>query len=556
MSLALPTPSALAPGTRFDRYELLCPVAHGGMASVWLARLTGKHGFEKLFAVKTILPQYASDLRFQQMFLDEARLASHIEDPNVAHIIDLGEQDEILYLVMEWVDGDSLSKLNRAVLKKGHKLPIGILFRILADICSGLHAAHELKAKDGKLLGVVHRDVSPQNILVTTKGTAKLIDFGVAKARDRAGGDTSAGQLKGKIQYMAPEQALGRHIDRRADIWSLAAVAYHLLAGAPPFDGANELATLHMLTSGTPPPPLPEHIPIAIADPIFRGLVANVDERIATSRDMQRALEQAMRDAGMATSTSDVADFATHYLGDRIEARHRAIQQALTDASERKGAAVGPLQPRSGDSASGVSQVKPSPVPDAAISASSLDARSMASAHAGSHSGTSHPASAGAPGGSYSGHHPMGPSLDPGSYRSTSEPGSTATLGSAASEINWPPLQPPPWRRWAILGAVAGLGLFALIVGSFVAIRSPAPAPASAVEPSTAAQPPADTALLPAPIPAPPVDTASASASSPGSAAHPAIKPPKPGGKSPSTTTHGTTPAPAHGTKNPNDYGF
>ncbi|HEX4516290.1 MAG TPA: serine/threonine-protein kinase, partial [Polyangiaceae bacterium] len=165
----------LEPGHRLDRYELLCPIAQGGMASVWLARQHGKHGFEKLVAVKTILPLYAQDLRFQQMFLDEARIASGIEHANVAQILDLGEEKDVLYIAMEWVDGDSLSKLFRAAEKVSHRLPVNIVCRIVSDACAGLHAAHELHDKSGDLLNVVHRDVSPQNILVSTKGQAKLI---------------------------------------------------------------------------------------------------------------------------------------------------------------------------------------------------------------------------------------------------------------------------------------------------------------------------------------------------------------------------------------------
>jgi serine/threonine-protein kinase len=174
-------PELLRPGYRLDRYELLCPIASGGMATVWLARLRGKRGFEKLFAVKTIRTELVDDTRFQEMFLDEARIASGIQHPNVAQILDLGEQENVLYLVMEWVDGESLTKIRKLVAKRGAVLPVGVALRVLSDACAGLHAAHELKDDDGEPLGIVHRDVSPQNILVATSGVVKLIDFGIAR---------------------------------------------------------------------------------------------------------------------------------------------------------------------------------------------------------------------------------------------------------------------------------------------------------------------------------------------------------------------------------------
>src|SRR5580704_16812199 len=165
--------SILRAGYRLDRYELLCPIASGGMATVWLARLRGKRGFEKLFAIKTIRTELVDDPRFQEMFLDEARIASGIQHPNVAQILDLGEQEDVLFIVMEWVDGDSLAKIRKLVSKHGGKMPVGLALRILADACAGLHAAHELRDDAGEPRGIVHRDVSPQNILVSTSGAVK-----------------------------------------------------------------------------------------------------------------------------------------------------------------------------------------------------------------------------------------------------------------------------------------------------------------------------------------------------------------------------------------------
>ena len=346
----------MEPGFRLDRYELLCPIAHGGMASVWLARLHGKHGFEKLVAIKTILPQFASDERFQQMFLDEARIASGIEHPNTAQILDLGEQHDILYIVMEWVDGDSLSKLHRAVRRRGMTIPPGIILRILADTCGGLEAAHELRDKAGKLLGVVHRDVSPQNILVNSKGNAKLIDFGIVKALDRVSAETSSGLLKGKIQYMAPEQAIGKRVDRRSDVWALGAVLYYLLTGQPPFEGENPLATLHLLTTPGEPPPLPDDIPLPVHALVRRALEKDPDSRVATAAQLQKAIESAMVEAKIQTSTSDVAAFVAEHLTDRAQARKKAVALALDAATER-GRMQKLLAPASSDSSSGVNHL-------------------------------------------------------------------------------------------------------------------------------------------------------------------------------------------------------
>jgi serine/threonine-protein kinase len=319
--------------------------------------MQGKHGFTKLVAVKTILPQYASDIRFQQMFLDEARIASGIEHTNVAQILDLGEEHDVLYIIMEWVDGDALNKLHRALEKKELTIPHGIVARIVADACGGLHAAHEMRDRDGSLLGVVHRDVSPHNILVSAKGVAKVIDFGIAKARDRLSGDTHTGFLKGKIQYMAPEQALGKQMDRRADVWALGAILYHLYSGRPPYDGPNQLATLHLLTSGKPPLPLPASVPAPLSAVVRRALSADPAQRFETAAEMQRALEGAMVDAGVSTTTSDVAAFTVQHLTDRAEARKKAIDLAFEAAAERHRMQK-LLVPPSPESSPGVSDVE------------------------------------------------------------------------------------------------------------------------------------------------------------------------------------------------------
>ncbi len=207
------------------------------------------------------------------------------------------------------MDGDSLARTGEggAAGRRTQVAP-GIALRAVADAASGLHAAHNLRDRKGAHLGVVHRDVSPQNILLNVEGVAKVIDFGIAKARDRMAGDTSDGALKGKLLYMAPEQALGREIDRRADVWSLGAVLYHLLAGIPVFKGPTDAATFAFLTSGLPPPPLPSNIPAPVAAVVRRAL-SPVVERYSTTAELQRAIEEAMVESRLATSLADVAAY-------------------------------------------------------------------------------------------------------------------------------------------------------------------------------------------------------------------------------------------------------
>jgi serine/threonine-protein kinase len=323
------------PGYRLDgRYELLYPYAQGGMATVWVARVTGKHGFEKLVAVKTILPHLASDQGFRDMFLDEASIASRIRHPNVADIVDLGEENGTLYMVLEWINGDSWSKLFAGVQAAGHPFPIHILLRIAADACAGLHAAHELRDDAGAVLGVVHRDVTPQNILITIGGVTKVIDFGIAKAMDRTAEATQTGMLKGKAQYMAPEQARGKNVDRRADVWAMGTILYQYLSGHLPFEGKNDLATLRALTSGRPPEPLPPTVPPDVVRVVMTALMPQMEQRFQTALDMQRALESILPQS---VTTTDVAGFMGRYLEERIETRRKDLAEAIAELDEAAG---------------------------------------------------------------------------------------------------------------------------------------------------------------------------------------------------------------------------
>ncbi|MFO0673131.1 MAG: serine/threonine-protein kinase [Polyangiaceae bacterium] len=323
----------LKPGDKAGRYELLLQLAQGGMGAVWVARLKLENGFEKLFAVKTLLTHLADQSVFRDMFLDEARIAANIEHPNVCQILDLGEQNDLLYLVMEWVEGESLNSLARANRARG-RVPHGVLLRILADACAGLHAVHEHTDRDGRNLDIVHRDVSPHNMLVSTRGQTKIIDFGVAKARDRLTGATQSGNVKGKLRYMAPEQAAGRGIDRRADVWGVGAVLYALVSGRYPYAGESDVDILRMMIMGRDPDPLPPGMPAPIERVIRKALQVAPERRHPTAAALAEDLERAALELGVVTTSAGVAAYLEETAGPRIGKLRAAIRSAIEERDE------------------------------------------------------------------------------------------------------------------------------------------------------------------------------------------------------------------------------
>jgi eukaryotic-like serine/threonine-protein kinase len=210
------------------RYEVVGHLASGGMAEVLLGRVRGPHGFERAVVLKRILPHLARMSSFVDMFLDEARIIARIHHPNVVQVHELGTEGGELFMAMEYLAGESVSSLVRRLATRNAKLDHALAAFIVAEACAGLHAAHELKTDDGALLHIVHRDVSPQNIFITFDGAVKVIDFGIAKSADRVA-RTEAGQLKGKLDFMSPEQCKSEPLDRRTDVFALGIVLYELL---------------------------------------------------------------------------------------------------------------------------------------------------------------------------------------------------------------------------------------------------------------------------------------------------------------------------------------
>ncbi len=315
-------------GSILGRYELLVPIASGGMAEVWAARLHGTRGFTKLVAIKTIRKGVMDDTRLERMLLAEAHLAARIEHPNVVSTLELAEQSETLFLVMEWVDGEPLSLLmDEGRASEGIPLPIAV--NIIAQACKGIHCAHELTDDEGHLLGVVHRDVSPQNVLVTYTGMVKLVDFGIAKATHRSNSMTEEGEVKGKLTYMSPEQVKGESIDRRTDVFALGTILYALTTGQHPFRGNHPGETLAKLFSGAPmvpPTRLVANYPKPLEQVVLKALRKDRNERYATAHDLLVALEAAVPEArGI---ESDVAAFLKTCADGRGDKRRQSIRAA------------------------------------------------------------------------------------------------------------------------------------------------------------------------------------------------------------------------------------
>jgi eukaryotic-like serine/threonine-protein kinase len=308
------------------RYAIYGEIASGGMASVHYGRLIGPAGFSRTVAIKRLHAQFAKDPDFVGMFLDEARLASRIRHPNVVSILEVVAEEGELFLVMDFVQGEALSRLVRTV-RGGMPIPIAV--SIVVGVLEGLHAAHEARGELDMPLSIVHRDVSPQNILVGVNGVAHLIDFGVAKAVGNSR-MTRDGHIKGKIAYMAPEQIVSAPIDRRADVYSAGVILWEALTGTRLFSTAEtEVSLLHQALYGTVEPPSIHRRDVSpeLDAIVLRGLAREPDQRFATARDMAQALEQAVASA----APRDVGLWVQATAGASL--RNRAARVAEIEAS-------------------------------------------------------------------------------------------------------------------------------------------------------------------------------------------------------------------------------
>ena len=325
-------------GNLVGRYKLLAPLAAGGMAHVWAAKPEGKFGFSRTVALKVVRPEYAADTEYARMLIDEATVAGAIHHPNVCELYELDEIDGLLFMVMEWVAGDSLAGL----LHQGSKLkPIRYQYaaRIVADSCAGVHAAHEAVDADGRSLNIVHRDISPPNILLSQEGQVKVSDFGIAKARYQLHERTRTGDIKGKFAYIPPEQILGKGVSRRSDVYALGCVLYVATLGLRPFGRGPSAMPKIMRGQYRKPRELLEIYPEELEAIIVKALSSDPAGRFETAEELRLALEHWIAESGNVVTPSDIARVVRRRLNPErrqtIEALRHTNKSLLLALAER-----------------------------------------------------------------------------------------------------------------------------------------------------------------------------------------------------------------------------
>lgn len=321
-------------GQRLGKYQLIRRLAVGGMAEIYLAQASGLEGFEKLVVIKRILPQHALDPQLRRMFLDEARLMATLTHPHITQVYDVGNEGDAPFFAMEYVHGANLREIMNAAARAAgqdhaaaRELPLQHAIGILAAAAAGLHFAHEQTGPKGEPLLIVHRDVSPSNVLVTYGGSVKVSDFGIAKWSSQRT-QTQEGALKGKFAYMSPEQCRGVALDRRSDVFALGTLLYELTTGNPPFRAVSDYEILNRIVNGElPPPTLPDGpFPTELERIIRRALALAPDDRYPTAQALQLDLEAFARAEGLVLSTVAVGEYMHKLFAHRIAEWQRAQQ--------------------------------------------------------------------------------------------------------------------------------------------------------------------------------------------------------------------------------------
>jgi eukaryotic-like serine/threonine-protein kinase len=315
---------------RLGKYELVTKLATGGMAELFLAREVGLAGLERLVVIKRILPHLADDPSFIEMFLREARIIARLNHPNVVQIFELGEEQGSYYIAMEYIHGSTVREMQVLAERKKRTLPVEVIVSIVDQACRGLHAAHELRDLEGNQLELIHRDVSPHNLMCTTEGYIKVLDFGVAKAAQGVEA-TNSGHLKGKFAYMSPEQCQGQDLDRRADIFSLGVVLWEALADRRLFKREKDLDMMRAVVQEEAEPPslFNTAIPAAIDEVVLTALEKNREARFDSAETMRQALIEAARQSGLFYGEDRLAAFLSEVAGEELAERRATMRDAM-----------------------------------------------------------------------------------------------------------------------------------------------------------------------------------------------------------------------------------
>ncbi|HVK69747.1 MAG TPA: protein kinase [Polyangium sp.] len=323
------------------KYKLIANLGRGGMADVFLAVVAGPLGVNKLQVVKRLRAEFAEDPERREMFLDEARIATRLNHPNVVQTFEVHADDSVYFITMEYLEGAPLNRLINRSSRTKTPPPPGVLIRILADVLAGLHYAHELADYDGKPLNIVHRDVSPHNVIVSYDGQAKLLDFGIAKADVRLM-ETRTGIMKGKLGYMAPEQVRCRPLDRRADVFVAGIVLWEMLAGRKMWDKAPDMEVLHKLATGEMEPIelVRPDVPQALAKICAKALAYDPVDRYATAAEMRAAILGYLDGAGLRVTPEDIGKYVTSIYADKRTEIRKIIERQI--AKLRQSEAVSP----------------------------------------------------------------------------------------------------------------------------------------------------------------------------------------------------------------------
>ena len=326
----------MAQGERLGRYTLIEQIAIGGMAEIWLARMGGVEGFEKLVVIKRIKDHLAKEPSFVRMFLNEARLAAQLNHPNICQIYDLGKLNQSYFIAMEYLFGRDLSEITPKSEREGIPFPLEYAIKILLHVCEGLYYAHGKTDPFGEPLHIVHRDISPQNIFVSFDGNVKILDFGIAKAANQYE-KTQEGTLKGKLSYMSPEQILGQPYDGRSDLFGLGVVFYELVTGYKLFTGDNELAVLKSIVDVPvyPPSYFNDKIPEELDQIILKALEKDPADRFQNAWEMQQELNQLMSQFEFNPSNLHLSNFLKQLFADEIEREVRYLKERLVEVVKR-----------------------------------------------------------------------------------------------------------------------------------------------------------------------------------------------------------------------------